>query len=141
MLPRIVSRVARSRPTSPQVSPTLSAIRANFRSTSKADDAEIVAETDVPYMSDLNGERPSEAQYASQGTIMRPVGIDTRRPAIPLSPSLPPFVNPSSANGPVTPAGGDVEKPAVPLNPNLLPQLTPTLQRFTLPGKVAVVTG
>ena len=141
MLPRIVSRVARSRPTSPQVSPTLSAIRASFRTTAKTDDAEIVPETDVPYMSDLNGERQNEAQYANGVATMGPIGIDTRRPAIPLSPSLPPFVIPASGNGPVTSAGGDVEKSAVPLNPSLLPQLTPTLQRFTLPGKVAVVTG
>lgn len=44
-------------------------------------------------------------------------------------------------SGPVTPPGADAEKAAIPLKPDVLSKLTPTLQRFTLPGKVAVVTG
>lgn len=46
-----------------------------------------------------------------------------------------------SANGPVTPPGADAEKPAIPLKSEVFSQLTPTLRNFTLPGKVAVVTG
>ncbi|KAK4507682.1 hypothetical protein PRZ48_001417 [Zasmidium cellare] len=44
-------------------------------------------------------------------------------------------------SGPVTPPGADAEKPAIPLKPEILSKLTPTLNRFTLPGKIAVVTG
>ena len=36
---------------------------------------------------------------------------------------------------------GDVPKSAFALDSNLLPKLTPTLKRFTLEGKVAIVTG
>ena len=36
---------------------------------------------------------------------------------------------------------GDVPKPAFALDNNLLPRLTPTMKRFTLEGKVAIVTG
>lgn len=50
------------------------------------------------------------------------------------------FVNPNRIS-PVSPQGVDVQKSAVPLNPNVYPQLTPTLSKFTLPGKVAIVTG
>jgi len=47
----------------------------------------------------------------------------------------------AKASGPVNPPGGDAEKNAIPLKSELIPQLTPTLQKFTLAGKVAVVTG
>ncbi|KAF4312595.1 hypothetical protein SLS57_011648 [Botryosphaeria dothidea] len=43
--------------------------------------------------------------------------------------------------GPVAPPGADEKKPAVPLKPSVLDQLNPTMAKFTLPGKVAVVTG
>lgn len=43
--------------------------------------------------------------------------------------------------GPVTPPGTDETKTAVPLKQDALRHLTPTLRKFTLPGKVAVVTG
>lgn len=43
--------------------------------------------------------------------------------------------------GPVNPPGADAEKPAIPLKSEILSKLTPTLQRFTLQGKIAVVTG
>lgn len=44
-------------------------------------------------------------------------------------------------NGPVTPAGNDLQKVAKPLNPSIYSQLTPTLHKFTLRDKVAVITG
>ncbi|KAF2207913.1 hypothetical protein CERZMDRAFT_50209 [Cercospora zeae-maydis SCOH1-5] len=47
----------------------------------------------------------------------------------------------SSGNGPVSPPGADEVKTAIPLKPDALPHLTPTLQKFTLNGKIAVVTG
>lgn len=50
-------------------------------------------------------------------------------------------LQPSAPSGPVNPPGKDVPKIAVPLNPEVLPHLTPTLHRFTLPGKVVVITG
>ncbi|EME49652.1 hypothetical protein DOTSEDRAFT_68433 [Dothistroma septosporum NZE10] len=43
--------------------------------------------------------------------------------------------------GPVSSPVADVEKHAIPLKPEIQAKLTPTLQNFTLPGKVAVVTG
>jgi hypothetical protein len=43
--------------------------------------------------------------------------------------------------GPVNPEGQDEVKVAIPLKPEVYSQLTPTLTKFTLPGKVAVVTG
>jgi hypothetical protein len=42
---------------------------------------------------------------------------------------------------PVIPAVQDVEIRAVPLKSQVYQTLTPTLQKFCLPGKVAVVTG
>ena len=36
---------------------------------------------------------------------------------------------------------GDVPKPAFALDNNILPKLTPTLKKFTLERKVAIVTG
>jgi len=48
---------------------------------------------------------------------------------------------PAMSAGPVTPPGQDIEKAAVPLSPSIMPHLTPTLQKFTLLDKVAVVTG
>ncbi|KAM3419476.1 hypothetical protein BST61_g5402 [Cercospora zeina] len=47
----------------------------------------------------------------------------------------------ASGNGPVSPPGADEVKTAIPLKPEAFPHLTPTLQRFTLNGKIAVVTG
>lgn len=47
--------------------------------------------------------------------------------------------NPGSE--PVNPPGADVRKAAIALDPSLTKQLTPTMARFTLHGKVAVVTG
>jgi len=46
-----------------------------------------------------------------------------------------------SETAPVTPEVGDAEIKAIPLNPEIIPQLTPTMAKFCLPGKVAVVTG
>ncbi|KAL1306081.1 hypothetical protein AAFC00_004201 [Neodothiora populina] len=47
----------------------------------------------------------------------------------------------SAKDEPVAPPGQDAQAVATPLNLDILPQLTPTLRKFTLPGKVAVVTG
>lgn len=44
-------------------------------------------------------------------------------------------------SGPVNPPGADEVKVAVPLKSEVFSQLTPTLSKFTLPGKVAIVTG
>ncbi|KAK5125050.1 hypothetical protein LTR85_001241 [Meristemomyces frigidus] len=48
---------------------------------------------------------------------------------------------PKTGTGPVQSPVKDVQKVAIPLNPNVYSQLTPTLAKFTLQGKVAVVTG
>ena len=47
----------------------------------------------------------------------------------------------AQASGPVTPPGGDLQRIAEPLNSSIYSQLTPTLSKFTLRNKVAVVTG
>ena len=47
----------------------------------------------------------------------------------------------TESNGPVTPPGSDMQKTAQPLNPSIYSQLTPTLTKFTLRDKVAVITG
>lgn len=47
----------------------------------------------------------------------------------------------SETHAPVNPAGQDDEAVARPLDPNVTKQLTPTLSKFTLHGKVAIVTG
>ena len=47
----------------------------------------------------------------------------------------------TAANGPVKPAIGDESRLAEPMNPNVYSQLTPTLHKFTLRNKVAVITG
>lgn len=47
----------------------------------------------------------------------------------------------AGASGPVTPPGADDVKVAMPLKPEVSKNLTPTLKKFTLEGKVAVVTG
>jgi len=44
-------------------------------------------------------------------------------------------------NEPVAPAGQDVQAVATPLNTSVLPLLTPTMAKFTLPNRVALVTG
>lgn len=44
-------------------------------------------------------------------------------------------------SGPVAPPGADDKKAAIPLDKSILGQLNPTMSKFTLPGKVAVVTG
>ncbi|RMY85874.1 hypothetical protein D0861_06225 [Hortaea werneckii] len=48
---------------------------------------------------------------------------------------------PVGNSGPVTPPGADDVTIAQPFNSDLLPRLTPTLAKFTLADKVAVVTG
>lgn len=47
----------------------------------------------------------------------------------------------AGSGGPVNPPGTDEVKVAIPLKPEGFKHLTPTLQKFTLAGKVAVVTG
>ncbi|KAK4896926.1 Hsp70 chaperone [Elasticomyces elasticus] len=47
----------------------------------------------------------------------------------------------SKSSGPVNPTGADEQKKAYPLSPSAFKYLTPTLSKFTLPGKVAVITG
>lgn len=47
----------------------------------------------------------------------------------------------SESNEPVNPPGADEVVTAQPLKPAVMAQLTPTMAKFTLPGKVAVVTG
>jgi hypothetical protein len=47
----------------------------------------------------------------------------------------------TEANGPVTPPGSDLQKIAQPVNPSIYSQLTPTLTKFMLRDKVAVITG
>ncbi|KAF2149425.1 NAD(P)-binding protein [Myriangium duriaei CBS 260.36] len=47
----------------------------------------------------------------------------------------------SDNSQPVTPAGFDEESVAHPLSPSITKQMTPTMAKFTLHGKVAVVTG
>lgn len=48
---------------------------------------------------------------------------------------------PGEETNPVNPPGSDVKKTAVTLDPTVIPRLTPTLKKFTLPEKVAIVTG
>lgn len=47
----------------------------------------------------------------------------------------------AGSSGPVSPPGADEVKSAIPLKPEAFQHLTPTLQKFTLNGKIAVVTG
>jgi len=42
---------------------------------------------------------------------------------------------------PVSPPGADEQRRAVPLDRSIIPRLTPTMQKFAMPGKVAVITG
>lgn len=86
--------------------------RAGFKSTPKGEDAEIVQESEVPVVQYSKGERTQEEIHVTQG-----------------------------GSGPVSSPVADVEKTAIPLSSKILPQLTPTLARFTLVGKVAVITG
>lgn len=46
-----------------------------------------------------------------------------------------------AASQPVNPPGADEHKRAVPLDREIISRLPPTMQKFTLPGKVAVITG
>ncbi|CAD0115391.1 unnamed protein product [Aureobasidium uvarum] len=46
-----------------------------------------------------------------------------------------------TASEPVNPPGQDIEVAAQPLKPELIQALPPTMQKFTLLGKVAVITG
>jgi hypothetical protein len=46
-----------------------------------------------------------------------------------------------ASNEPVSPPGQDIEVAAQPLKHELLQALTPTMQKFTLFGQVAVITG
>lgn len=48
---------------------------------------------------------------------------------------------PAANNEPVNPPGQDVEVAAQPLKSELLDLLPPTMKKFTLHGKVAVITG
>jgi len=50
-------------------------------------------------------------------------------------------VHPVQESEPVTPAGADTKKVAFGLNSDIIKQLTPTMKKFTLEGKVAVITG
>jgi len=45
------------------------------------------------------------------------------------------------AEGPVNPGGADSEAIAQPFNPEVLNHMTPTLKKYTLTGKTAVMTG
>jgi len=47
----------------------------------------------------------------------------------------------NGSTGPVAPPGIDTQKTATALKPNAYQHLTPTLSKFTLPNKVAIVTG
>jgi len=47
----------------------------------------------------------------------------------------------SGANEPVNPPGQDIEVAAQPLKHEILQALPPTMQKFTLFGRVAVITG
>ena len=47
----------------------------------------------------------------------------------------------AEGSGPVNPPGTNLQKTAKPFSPEVCSQLTPTLHKFTLPDKVAVVTG
>jgi hypothetical protein len=47
----------------------------------------------------------------------------------------------SASSEPISPPGQDVEVAAQPLKHELLQALTPTMQKFTLFGQVAVITG
>ncbi len=42
---------------------------------------------------------------------------------------------------PVEPPGTDVQNLAIALKPEVIRQLTPTMKKFTLEGKIAVITG
>lgn len=50
-------------------------------------------------------------------------------------------VQPVQESQPVTPPGTDTKKVAFGLNSEIIKQLTPTMKKFTLEGKVAVITG
>lgn len=83
-----------------------------FNTSAKAADPEVVQEKEVPVVSYKDGQRSQEEIHVEK-----------------------------SGTGPVSPPGQDLETAAQPLNPQVLKHLTPTLHKFTLPGKVAVVTG
>lgn len=85
--------------------------RAGFRSSVAVRDPETVNEKAINVVSYVDGERAQES--------------------IPVT----------SSQEPVTPPGQDETRPAVPLSPALASQLTPTLAKFTLVGKTAMVTG
>lgn len=111
MFARTSLRLASRRAFQPITSAT-PALRAGFKSTVKVNEPESVQEKHVHVTSYHEGERTQEVMQVAQ-----------------------------TGTGPVIPPGADAQKQAIPMNPNLLPQLTPTLQKFTLCGKVAVVTG
>jgi len=50
-------------------------------------------------------------------------------------------VHPVPESDPVSPPGADTKKVAFGLNSDIIKQLTPTMKKFTLEGKVAVITG
>lgn len=86
--------------------------RATFKNSSKKSDPETVQESQVPVISYQGGERITEELH---------IGATT--------------------SAPVSPPGGDAESVATPLSPGAYKHMTPTLRKFTLPDKVAVVTG
>lgn len=111
MFARSTLRVASRRAFQP-ITATAPAFRAGFKSTVKANDPETVQEKNINVTSYHEGARTEEN--------LPVVGTGT---------------------GPVAPPGGDVQKTAVAMKADLFEQLTPTLKKFTLAGKVAIVTG
>ncbi|KAF2091446.1 putative D-arabinitol 2-dehydrogenase [Saccharata proteae CBS 121410] len=73
------------------------------------------------------------AEEVKAGKVLTVTYVDGVRQEVEL-----PVTEPT---GPVAPPGQDERKPAVPLKSNILNGLNSTMQKFTLPGKVAVVTG
>jgi len=90
-------------------------IRRSFTAISKQEHAEVIQADKVPVITYTSGEK-QEVELS----------VDP---------------NAETTPGPVSPPGQDVEKRAFGLDRSLIGRLTPTLQKFTLPGKVAVVTG
>ncbi|KAJ9620169.1 hypothetical protein H2203_007934 [Taxawa tesnikishii (nom. ined.)] len=113
MFARTVARSVRSvAPRTVRPSFSQTAIAARgFKSGLAARDPETVQEKSVPVVSYTDGQRTQEVLQVSE------------------------------ASQPVSPPGQDEEVAAVPLNPSVLSQLTPTMLKFTCPGKVAMVTG
>lgn len=88
------------------------AFSAGFKTTAKKNDPETVQEAQVPVVSYQGGERITEELKVG-----------------------------TNSSGPVAPPGADAERTATPMSPQAYKHLTPTLAKFTLPNKVAIVTG